>query len=144
MALDQYFKEKQARTEIVRLNLEIKCFITSIRDEDEHLHVVEHDLLQSDPVLAFHVAEYHCRRMRFDSVHLSCLSQLAKLPGFTGSLQPGEALQPFSLAPLSSHIGATNTVQDPESEDDEEQDSDGGEDSVGAEIIEVFSVATDL
>ena len=145
MALDQFFKEKRARTEIVRLNIEIKHLITSIRNENQHLHTVERQLLQSDPVLAFHVAEYRRHHTHFDSIHLLRLSQLAKLPGFTGSLEPGEAVKPFNPLPLSSHIAITNPLQGAQDEDgeDESGDSDQDGDSVGAEIIEAFSVATD-
>lgn len=141
MALDQFFKERQARMEIQRLNVEIKRFVTAIRDEDEHLQAVEASL-QSDPVLAFHVAEYRRHRTRFDGIHCSRLSKLAALSGFTGSLEPGEALRPYGKSVQLPSPDAMNTRQGVLEDDGEESDEED-DGSTGDEIVGALSVAAD-
>ena len=145
MALDQFFKEKQARTEIQRLNIEIKRFVTAIHDEDQHLHSVQAKL-QSDPILAFHVTEYRHHRTRFNGVHLARLSKLRALAGFTGSLKPGEALRPYGNAVQSPSPGPMNTRQgvldDEEEESDEEGDHYAGEEIVGALLVAADPLGT--
>ena len=141
MALDQHFKEVQARTEIVRLNVEIRRFITAMFDEEDHLDAVEAQCKAEDPILAFHIAEYRTHRRRFDSVHLARLSKLKRLPGFTGDLTPGIALNPYSSSQLPKQ---PPSMEDRGSEDKADDETDDDEDAaVGKELMGVVSVATD-
>ena len=141
IALDQHFKEVQARTEIVRLNIEIKRLVTHIRDEDNYLRTAEANVQPQDPVLSFHIAEYRHHQTRFDSIHLSRLSKLASLSGFTGDLTPGIAVSPYS-----STAAAQTTFLEAhrDSEDEEEDETDDDEEAVvGKEFIGVIAIATD-
>ena len=144
LALDQYFKAKQARVEIERLNVEILRLVTSIRDEDQYLRSVEGELQASDPILAFHVKQYRRWRTRFDSTHLTRLSKLSNLPGFTGSLLPGSAINPYGgdsrLSPVAEKVPDSGSclIGDEESETDDEEDAAAGE-----QVLGIIAASTD-
>ncbi|KAJ6480191.1 hypothetical protein C8R45DRAFT_802259, partial [Mycena sanguinolenta] len=55
--LDTYHKIHCAWEEIVRLNIEIKRFVTYIRDKKEFL-VKEHEIAVDDPELVFFIRRY--------------------------------------------------------------------------------------
>ena len=140
MALDQHFKEEQAREEIKRLNIEIRRFITSIRDNNNHLLSVEEALKSVDPILAWHVAEYSSQATRFDALHLRRLSMLHRLRGFTGDLMAGIAVEPYSSVTVSFTPSATD--EEEEEESDEETD-DEAEAELEAEVVDAMGVAID-
>lgn len=148
-ALDQHFKEKQAHVEIQQLNVEIVRLVTSIRDEEQHFEAMEVEH-KDDLVLLFHIKEYRCKCTRFDEVHLSHLSKLSCLPGFTGTLLPGKALEPYygNLNPSFS-ANATETAQRAGDDDDtnnnnnNEQTDEEEEAAVGEQVVGLISVATD-
>ncbi|KAF8157616.1 hypothetical protein K438DRAFT_1986407 [Mycena galopus ATCC 62051] len=94
--LDSYYKLKRAREEIQRLNIEIRRFVTHMKDERTFLVQWESEIKARDPVLAFFVRKYRNRRGRFDDVHSKRLQAMKdKLgPAFTGTLQPGIRVSP--------------------------------------------------
>ncbi|KAJ7182559.1 hypothetical protein C8R43DRAFT_829619, partial [Mycena crocata] len=90
LAMDNYFKICRAHEEIVRLNIEIRWVVTWIEDEDEFLQRRERELEESNtPEMAILVQRYRCERARFDADHMKRFWELAKSPGFTGSVVPG-------------------------------------------------------
>ncbi|KAJ7747085.1 hypothetical protein B0H14DRAFT_3097053 [Mycena olivaceomarginata] len=90
LAMDSYFKILRAREEIQRLNIEIKCVVTWIDDEDRFLRKKEEELKGTDPLLAVQVSQYRLRRGRSDVYHMHRFWALTKVPGFTGSVVPDE------------------------------------------------------
>jgi hypothetical protein len=139
LALDQHFKQCRAQEEIERLNVEIRRFTTFIRDQDNYLRTAESLLQSSNPILAYHVSEYRLHRTRFDSVHLTRLSKLSRLTGFTGSLLPGTALStayrhatPLIPTPSEAREGGANADDDDDDDDD-----------VEAQILGLISMSTD-
>ncbi|KAJ7131812.1 hypothetical protein C8R43DRAFT_895516, partial [Mycena crocata] len=103
LAMDRYFKILRAREEIKRLNVEIPRVITWIRDENRCLRAKERELRQTegksaeevdrDVQMAVQVQLYRQRRGRFDDGHMRRFWRLAEVPGFTGSLRPGIAVE---------------------------------------------------
>ncbi|KAF8166947.1 hypothetical protein K438DRAFT_2064966 [Mycena galopus ATCC 62051] len=94
--LDSYYKLKRAGEEIQRLNIEIRRFVTHMKDERTFLVQRESEIKAQDPVLAFFVRKYRNRWGRFDDVHSKRLQAMKdKLgPAFTGTLQPGIRVSP--------------------------------------------------
>ncbi|KAF8131317.1 hypothetical protein K438DRAFT_2132070 [Mycena galopus ATCC 62051] len=94
--LDSYYKLKRAGEEIQRLNIEIRRFVTHMKDERTFLVQRESEIKAQDPVLAFFVRKYRNQRGRFDDVHSKRLQAMKdKLgPAFTGTLQPGIRVPP--------------------------------------------------
>ncbi|KAF8164444.1 hypothetical protein K438DRAFT_2067078 [Mycena galopus ATCC 62051] len=56
--LDSYYKLERAREEIQRLNIEIRHFVTHMKDEQTFLVQQESEIKAEDPVLAFFVRRY--------------------------------------------------------------------------------------
>ncbi|KAJ7740402.1 hypothetical protein B0H14DRAFT_2638071 [Mycena olivaceomarginata] len=83
----------RAREEIQRLNIEIKCVVTWIDNEDRFLRKKEEELKETDPLLAVQVTRYRQRRGRSDLYHMHRFWALAKVPGFTGSVVPGISIE---------------------------------------------------
>ena len=62
-----------------------------------HLHDEQHFLLekeasQTDPLLAHQIKHYRLQHCRFNSYHLQQFKKLGQLPGFSGSLKLGHAI----------------------------------------------------
>ncbi|KAF8163878.1 hypothetical protein K438DRAFT_1618050 [Mycena galopus ATCC 62051] len=94
--LDSYHKLQRAREEIPRLNIEIRRFVTYMKDERAFLVHRESEIRAEDPVLVFFVWKYRNRRGRFDDIHSKRLLAMRKKLGaaFTGTLQPGIRVTP--------------------------------------------------
>ncbi|THV07308.1 hypothetical protein K435DRAFT_815535 [Dendrothele bispora CBS 962.96] len=126
-AMDRYFKICRAREELKRLNIEIRRVATYLRDEDIYLRRKEEELASTDPDLARQIQVYRLRRGRFNAMHWKQLHEIAKLDGFTGTLEPG--------------IGKL-TVAQPDGDDedsDEEQVNDDYED-----VEQIMKVTNDI
>jgi hypothetical protein len=103
LAMDRYFKILRAREEIKRLNVEIPRVVTWICDEYKVLRRKEQELeveagkmeeqVEADRGLALQRHRYRERHGRFDDDHMRRFWELAKEPGFIGSLVPGKALE---------------------------------------------------
>ncbi|KAJ7862383.1 hypothetical protein B0H14DRAFT_3084658 [Mycena olivaceomarginata] len=85
LAMDRYFKILRAREEIKRLNVEIPRVVTWIRDENRFLHKMERIL--SDGEGKSDVEKETDGYMAVQRFH-----ELARMPGFTGSLRCGVAV----------------------------------------------------
>ncbi|KAI6006783.1 hypothetical protein EDD15DRAFT_2383819 [Pisolithus albus] len=86
-----YFKVCRAEEEIKRLNVEICCIITYLRDEDRYMRACIAELQVSHPPLAHQVQLYHNVRAKFTNHHICLLTDTIRLPGFTGTALPGES-----------------------------------------------------
>lgn len=89
LLMDRHFKIERAREEIQRLNIEIPRVVTYIQDEKDFLLRKEKEIVSTDAELAHQVRLYREERGRFDNVHMRRFYKLARLPGFTGGVQPG-------------------------------------------------------
>lgn len=89
--MDSFFKLRRAKEEIIRLNIEIRRFVTYLQDEKAFLLKRESEIMVNDPVLAFFVRRYRLRRGRFDEMHKKRFVEMKKKlgPRFTGTLTPG-------------------------------------------------------
>ncbi|KAJ7857422.1 hypothetical protein B0H14DRAFT_3085219 [Mycena olivaceomarginata] len=129
LAMDRYFKILRAREEIKRLNIEIRRVVTWIRDENRFLRKMEGILRdgegksdvekETDGYMAVQVRLYRERRGRFDAGHLKRFRELAQMPGFTGSLECGVALERRELQERLRELHAELAGED-------EMDVDGG------------------
>ncbi|KAK6975041.1 hypothetical protein R3P38DRAFT_3335209 [Favolaschia claudopus] len=140
--LDRYHKLKRAKEEITRLNIEIKRFVTYMRDERRFLLKKEKEIHATDPHLAFFIGRYRDQRGRFDSTHMERLKGLKKLGRrFTGSLTPGKRCE--------QTVGDGDVEEDMEEvEEQTEAEADNGEhdeeyediedDAEGEEVAEVM------
>ena len=90
-AMDLHFKTCRAREEIQRLNIEIRRLVTYVHDEDKYLHECESRLKATYPELAHQVSRQRNVRGRFTLKHLERLGNIGSLPGFSGTLVPGES-----------------------------------------------------
>ncbi|KAJ6447962.1 hypothetical protein C8R45DRAFT_765319, partial [Mycena sanguinolenta] len=82
-AMEQHYKLLHATEEIQRLNIEIRRFVTYMRDEDDFLAREEGSLREEEePGLAHQVRLLRSERRRFTAVHMERLTKLSKLPGF--------------------------------------------------------------
>ena len=93
LAMDTHFKLLHAHEEIDRLNVEIRRFATHLRDEDYGLRSHEKALHPTNPALAHQIRTYRMLRGRFKAHHERCLSGIAKMLDFTGTIVPGECLE---------------------------------------------------
>ena len=92
LAMDTHFKLLRAREEIDRLNVEIRRVATHLRDEDHYLRACEEISRLTDPALARQISVHRMLRGRFKAHHQHCLQSIAKMPGFTGTIVPGECM----------------------------------------------------
>ncbi|KAJ7430044.1 hypothetical protein B0H11DRAFT_2180943 [Mycena galericulata] len=114
--MDSYFKIERAKEEIQRLNIEIRRFVTYMRDEREFLVKKEAEVRAENPDLAFF-------RGRFDNIHMRRLEGLKKKlgPRFTGTLVPGVCRAPVAtVAPVAAVASVASPDKDIVMEDAEE------------------------
>ena len=108
LALDMYFKMCHTQEEITQLNVEIHRFVTYLQDENLYLHACEEQVLTSHPALAYQIHVLQNVRGRFNSSHIQRLVEIARLDGFTGTLEPGKSVNidagspagPITIVPL--------------------------------------------
>ncbi|KIJ12622.1 hypothetical protein PAXINDRAFT_14547 [Paxillus involutus ATCC 200175] len=119
LALDTYFKMRHAKEEITRLNVEVRCFVTYLQDEDQYLRGCEELLHASNPAVAHQVKLL--RNVRF-------LGMLA--PGISIKTELGESVGPISvvfpllsttLAPLDATLVPVDTQEDLQEEAEDEE-----------------------
>ncbi|KAJ7028794.1 hypothetical protein C8F04DRAFT_1289423 [Mycena alexandri] len=135
VAMDQYFKIERANEEIPRLNIEIRRVITHARDEDVFLRRAEAS-----------VFKYRMLWGRFSDEHIHRFAALAKVPGFTGSLLPGVAVNKDRLGsdptpadtPMATAPAPPAGIDEVEVGEDEEQEEEQGE----QDLVDQFTVLT--
>ncbi|KAK1232405.1 hypothetical protein PQX77_004435 [Marasmius sp. AFHP31] len=152
LAMDQYFKILGAREEIVRLNVEIRRLVTSIRDEGVFLQSMYDQTLPTNPPLAHQIEKYRLERARYNHLHMERLTKLSAAEGFTGSLYPGESVNGSPKSPLPDRCsadGPTAAVYDqdedapPEEEEERDLGDDQGDIDVISELYEVIRISED-
>ncbi|KAI0055191.1 hypothetical protein BV25DRAFT_1930474 [Artomyces pyxidatus] len=89
-------KLERAKEERDRLNVEISRLITSMRDEELGLRSQILRLESSDPLLARELTSRLDHRLRVHRIHRAKLQLIFELPCFTGSREPGVALNRYS------------------------------------------------
>lgn len=82
-------KIERAKEERLRLNVEIRNPLTSMRDEEADLGYHIKHLQDSDPLLSAELSTLLARRRRMNQTHRARLEQIFSLPCFTGSKEPG-------------------------------------------------------
>ena len=90
--MDWYFKKCRAVEEVQCLNIEIRCLLTYIQDEDQHLHQCEEHMKLVNIPLAHQIVIRHNNRSHFNALHLQHLYHISQLSGFTGTLLPGKSI----------------------------------------------------
>ncbi|KAG2059913.1 hypothetical protein BDR06DRAFT_613352 [Suillus hirtellus] len=91
-AMDLYFKMCHAREEIKHLNVEIRCVATYLQDGRHYLEECEMLLCTLHPGLAHQVQILQNTHGCFLDHHCQQLRDITGLPGFSGTLIPGQAL----------------------------------------------------
>jgi hypothetical protein len=91
-ATDFYFKCCHAKEEITRLNVEVRRLATYIHDEDHYLHECQQQAEAFSPALARQISLWRQARGRFNFRHIKHLQDIARLPGFSGTIVPGECV----------------------------------------------------
>ncbi|KAF8146816.1 hypothetical protein K438DRAFT_1990228 [Mycena galopus ATCC 62051] len=92
-AMDQHFKLLHADEELLRLNVEIRCFVTYMGNKEAFLVREEGRLREGGKEgLAHQVGLVQMERARFTTLHMSRLVKLSKEPGFTGNITPGVSI----------------------------------------------------
>ncbi|KAF8142374.1 hypothetical protein K438DRAFT_2030121 [Mycena galopus ATCC 62051] len=137
LAMDRYFKILRAREEIKRLNIEIRRVVTWIHDENRFLRKMERNLRdgdgkseterEEDSYMAVQVRLYRQQHGRFDEGHLKRFRELARLPGFTGSLMCGVAVEHRELRERLRELSAELAGKDGEDEMDVDKEVTEGE-----------------
>ncbi|KAJ7603186.1 hypothetical protein FB45DRAFT_962888 [Roridomyces roridus] len=90
VAMDEHFKLLRAEEEITRLNVEIRRFVTYMRDEEGFLIHRKAVLEESgERALAHQVSRLRMLQGRFNAGHKKRLAKLSRDPGFSGSVVPG-------------------------------------------------------
>jgi hypothetical protein len=138
-AMDNYFKLLRADEEIKRLNIEIPCFVSYMRDEEAFLRQQEERIrIEHGDALAHQVALYREQQGRFNDGHRYRLLALSKLPGFSGSIMPGV---PVDKQRLAEEAPQSQLPQVPEGfdgatlGDEDEEDSDGEAETLNATFV---------
>ncbi|KAJ3859343.1 hypothetical protein EV359DRAFT_19553, partial [Lentinula novae-zelandiae] len=90
LALDQYHNLVHAKEEIIRLNREIQLLTTSIHEETAYIQLKAKEHQQSDPLLAIQIQKFGWELGCCNDLHLMRLKKLGKMPGFSGTLLPGQ------------------------------------------------------
>ncbi|KAK7437700.1 hypothetical protein VKT23_018416 [Stygiomarasmius scandens] len=125
VVMDKYFKYLRAGEEIERLDVEITRLVTYLYDEDEFLLQKIEEHLPTNPALANQIRIYHERRGRFWDKHWKTLRKIAKLPGFSGSLQRGRGkLSPTKCYRNPRTVSSNNDNDSDGSEEEQEEEED--------------------
>jgi hypothetical protein len=145
-AMDQYFKIERAREEITRLNIEILRVVTHIRDETRFLLSHEAKVRKTDTGLAHQISLYRNERSRCNEQHMHRFRKLAKRRGFTGSILPGIAVDPYlsvDEAVDSMDVDETEGLMDEQDEQDEQGEDDQAEYDLAAAMYHVLQLSAD-
>ncbi|KIK12900.1 hypothetical protein PISMIDRAFT_18389 [Pisolithus microcarpus 441] len=92
-AMDQYFKVCRVEEEIKCLMVEVHRTITYLHDEAHYVKACIAQLQVSHPPLAYQVQLHYNVRAKFTNHHLCLLTEIAHLPGFTGTILPGKSMK---------------------------------------------------
>ncbi|KAJ7156121.1 hypothetical protein C8R43DRAFT_949615 [Mycena crocata] len=153
LGMDRYFKLLCAKEEIRRLNVEIPRVVTWIRDENRCLRGKEQELHEMEGKSAEQVG----RDLQMAVQMFWCL---AETPGFTGSLQPGIAVEWREAREVARAVAeeraraeaevemdvdevvVRNTVRGDRWQSEEQDDEDGWEDEEVEERVRTNAPST--
>ncbi|KAF7976958.1 hypothetical protein HWV62_5018 [Athelia sp. TMB] len=152
-AVNEYFHMLRAREELTRCNNEVRRIATHLRDEAVFLHHQEEMHRSVNPLLAHQIAKYRQVRGRFNAHHRRQLQAIARLDGFSGSIEPGQSLDIGPGAAASIGLGAAIPVcEDLEpvpnrSQEEEELEIEQDDDEEAAQeaddMLDILAVAMD-
>ncbi|KAG6818274.1 hypothetical protein H0H93_006352 [Arthromyces matolae] len=133
LVMDEHFKIQRAHEEIDRLNIELRRFITYMKDEEAFLKTRQDAILESDPRIAHQIWMQRRRLLLVNEQHRRRISKLGKLNGFTGCLIPGTCIETV-MTTAASTTGSTNMeVDEPTAAVTRLSDSGDSEDSEDSE-----------
>ncbi|KAG1862841.1 hypothetical protein DFJ58DRAFT_839350 [Suillus subalutaceus] len=158
--MDLYFKCVEHARRFVVLNIEVRCLVTYIRDEDKYLRVCEDRLTVANPCPCPSIAIHRNIRGRFNSRHIKRLNDISKLPGFNGTLVPGlsactgigeSASMPDPLIPanvFAAHIPAHNPSSpigaDTQEDLDEEEIAEEVAEEASRSLQDIITITADF
>ncbi|KAI6038118.1 hypothetical protein EDC04DRAFT_2868505 [Pisolithus marmoratus] len=93
VAMDQYFRVCHAEEEIKHLNVKICHFIMYLHDEDCYMKACITELQANHPPLSYQVQLYHNIQAKFTNHDLHLITEIACLPGFTGTTLPAKSMK---------------------------------------------------
>ncbi|PPQ80089.1 hypothetical protein CVT24_006543 [Panaeolus cyanescens] len=146
LQLDQYFKIKRAHEEIKRLNIEIRRLTTYIRDEEYYLSTKAASLRASQPSLAHQIDIKLITLRRMNDIHLSRLSKLNDLSGFTGTLDEGISIEnglPTAQSTTPRALLHTDISEETITQAEEEEEQEEDEQEAGEVALKVLQVSLD-
>lgn len=133
--MDKLFERDHVREEILRLNIEITCLRTWIRDEDMDFRATISSMHETNPNLASEIEAQARRRFRIHEHLLQTLRSLKRTPGYTGTCTPGQSITRASFqSDLNSNTSpSTNSEtmtrpRDSQHDPNEDSDADAEED----------------
>lgn len=128
-AMDKYFKLRCARSEIRRLDVEVKRLATHIRDEQEDYYAALQATVQSNPALANEISMRWKYRSAVNDEHQERLASIAGLTGSTADVTPGTRVgrvSPISPDGLLTEVPARTTATPfPDASEEEEGEEAG-------------------
>jgi hypothetical protein len=139
LAMDLYYKILRAQEEIDRLDIEVCCVATYLRDKDCYLRYMEDKVRTSNPRIAHWIRLHRLLRRRFHSHHKRRLREIIRLPGFSGDIWPGisERTGKGESASVWEMLKALEEEEDDPMEDDDrpedQQEADEEEEAEEAE-----------
>lgn len=87
------------------MNVEIRRLVTKIHDEREFLLFKIAQVKEGDPALGHQIHLLYQSRARYDQVHMARFRKLAKLSGFSGSIERGTRItDPDSEMQVEMHV----------------------------------------
>ena len=138
--MDRHFQIVRAEEEIIHLNIEIHQVITHLHDEEKFLRAHEDSVQPVDSALAHQLCHYCLQCTQFNALHRKHFLKLAVMPGFTGNLETGRAIDKTLLAtvkrvavvtPRANVVDADNGLrrhleEKADEEEENEQDDEQG------------------
>ncbi len=111
--MTKYFKTMCARTELVRLNVEIARLQDWVDREDAHLKEVVNSLSMTEPLIASAVKQVSLRQRRVNEVHRARLRTIYKLPEYSGvvaNMSVDTSLSDVDSAAITHELNATDSI----------------------------------
>lgn len=127
--MDKFFKLRCARSEIRRLDVEVKRLATHIHDEEEDYCAALQATIQTNPGLANEISLRWQYRSAVNKDHCERLVAIAGLTGSTADIDVGSRVARVSPMHLDAPSNAAPTIGPsqhvPEEEEEEEEGHDG-------------------
>lgn len=108
-------KIERAKEERLRLNVEIRNLLTSMRDEEVDFNYHINRLQESDSLISAELRTVLARRQRMNNINRARLEKIFCLPCFTGSKEPGTRIgraEPMVVDGAGEGIGEVNVIDE--------------------------------